>query len=102
MINEEGGSMHGQNVLRSDLRRYQRRVVKLPAKLDPGHGQPLRDCTIVDISEMGARLALPEPEQTPDEFNLLLTPSGNPSRRCRLVWRGAEHVGVEFDRPLGI
>jgi hypothetical protein len=49
---------------------------------------------------MGARLALQEPQKAPTEFTLLLTPSGCPSRRCRLVWRGAEHVGVEFDQAL--
>jgi PilZ domain len=92
--------MHAQNLLRIDQRRYQRRSVHLPARLDPGNGQPPRLCTIVDISEMGARLALQEPQKAPTEFTLLLTPSGCPSRRCRLVWRGAEHVGVEFDQAL--
>src|SRR5205807_1465696 len=86
--------------LRSEQRKYRRRELNVPAKLDPGGGLPLRDCILVDISEMGARLLLNDGMQTPDDFVLLLTPSGVPRRRCRLVWRTTSQVGVEFDRSL--
>ena len=58
---------------------------------------PLRDCTVVDLSDLGARLAVEDSANVPDEFALLLSPFVRPFRKCRLVWRKDEHVGVEFD-----
>jgi PilZ domain-containing protein len=47
-------------------------------------------CSISDISESGARLALPE------TFMLLLTANGGARRHCRVVWREGLMIGVEF------
>jgi hypothetical protein len=83
-----------------EKRTYRRITVDLPAKVDPGIGLPLRDCRVLDISEQGARLAVDNAEQMPDEFTILLTPAGVPCRRCRMIWREHGHVGVEFDRAI--
>jgi hypothetical protein len=74
-----------------------RREVHLSAKIDIGGGRPLTDCTVVDIADYGARIAIAAPEEAPKEFILYLSPCGFPFRRCRLVWRTKDHIGVEFD-----
>jgi len=82
-------------------RRALRRVnVDIPAKLLAGPDLPLRDCRVLDISEQGARVEIGNTDRIPDEFTLLLTPSGVPQRRCRLTWRSHTHVGVEFECPI--
>ena len=57
-------------------------------------GEPQsRPCTVLNISEGGAKLAL-EAADLPDLFTLHI--DGEPSRRCRLVRRAADGIGVQF------
>jgi hypothetical protein len=88
-----------ESVPHADRRRHSRQTVQLPATVDLLDGQPPSQCVVTEISALGARISLQNPAQLPDEFVLRFGPSGGPSRKCRLVWRGNEHVGVEFDRP---
>jgi hypothetical protein len=81
----------------AEQRKAVRRPVHLPAKIDAGQGSPMRDCTLVDISDLGARLAINHAENVPDVFAIFLSPFARPFRKCRLVWRKDEHVGVEFN-----
>jgi hypothetical protein len=85
---------------RPNLRQHVRRTVFLPAKFDAGDGMALRDCTVVDISDGGARLTVADPITVPNEFILFLSPRGFPLRRCRVVWRTANQMGVEFESQL--
>ena len=84
---------------REERRRIQRRKVKIAARIDLGG--TIRACTVLDISELGAKLAVDTPHDLPDSFMLLLTPSGHPARRCRVAWRSDEHVGVAFEAEDG-
>jgi hypothetical protein len=54
-------------------------------------------CTIVDISDYGARLVIEGAHDLPDHFTIALTPSGFPQRACRLIWRSDSQVGVAFE-----
>jgi hypothetical protein len=57
-------------------------------------------CTLLDISDSGARLALPASTEVPDEFVLLLSANGKARRRCRVAWRGnRDQIGVQFVTP---
>ena len=53
-------------------------------------------CAIADISATGARIVLEAECELPERFILLLTPSGDARRHCRLVWRNGLAAGVEF------
>jgi PilZ domain len=81
--------------VRAERRRVERRVVHIPARIDLGDSV-LRDCTVLDISELGAKLEVKAPRDLPDTFTLFLAPNGYHPRRCRVSWRSDEHVGVEF------
>jgi PilZ domain len=47
-----------------------------------------------NVSEGGACVSVSTTRALPAEFTLVLPP--NELRRCRLVWRSGERVGVEF------
>jgi len=79
-------------------RRNLRRALCVKALLIRDEPQASVACNVVDISETGARLVFRDAMAVPDRFTIVLTPHGAPSRRCRLVWRGASDVGVAFER----
>jgi len=78
------------------MRREDREEEGHRAWLDTGDGGPLLTCTLVDISESGARLAIEEADQVPERFSLRLTRYGQPRISCRTVWRNADTLGVTF------
>ncbi|WP_068023988.1 PilZ domain-containing protein [Rhodoplanes sp. Z2-YC6860] len=53
--------------------------------------------SVADVSETGAKLVVKDPASVPDEFLLRLRPDLR--KWCRVVWRGAEEVGIEFIAP---
>jgi hypothetical protein len=67
-----------------------------PACIVDDAGALIDECTLADISEGGARLALGSAREVPAEFTLLLSRDGAIQRRCRVLWRTAADIGVEF------
>jgi|SRR5665213_1950796 len=57
-----------------------------------------RDCTLIDVSQTGARLSVEGSFEGLDlkEFFLLLSSTGLAFRRCRLVRVTGDEIGVEF------
>lgn len=78
------------------MRRESRKEVGRKAWLDIGAGRPLLTCTLIDISQSGAKLALDDAAQVPPTFGLRLTRDGSPTFSCRIVWRNAEALGIAF------
>ena len=62
------------------------------------HTPPL-SCTLVDISEGGARIEVAAPGDLPEEFSLLLVEDLANMRRCRIVWRSDDEIGVNYLEP---
>ncbi len=77
----------------ADRRKSERRTYNGGAKLHYGVGTLPRDCTIIDISDGGARI-LAENLEVPAEFTVIF-PTGI-SRQCRLAWRIGCEFGAEF------
>jgi PilZ domain-containing protein len=83
----------------AELRRKARRNFHYNASvLLDGTSSP-QPCAISDISETGARIMLQAECELPERFILLLTPSGEARRHCRLVWRNGLSAGVAFPTP---
>jgi hypothetical protein len=80
----------------TNQRRTSRQTVNSPAWMEIGIDARLHRCRLLDISENGARLLVEDIENTPDNFNLLLSRFGRPNYRCSVVWRHGNEVGVEF------
>jgi len=57
-------------------------------------------CVLSDISRTGARLSVDTPSALPEEFTLEIRT--DLVRRCRVIWRGEKHIGVEYiETPKG-
>jgi hypothetical protein len=54
------------------------------------------DCTVRNISEMGAALEVVTPLFIPDRFTLFV-PSEQLRRPCHIAWRKEKRIGVKFD-----
>jgi hypothetical protein len=53
------------------------------------------DCRVRNLSPLGAGLEVTSQIGIPDEF-MLLVEHGGINQRCRVVWRNATQLGVEF------
>jgi hypothetical protein len=80
---------------RRDKRKAKRRPMRRTAEVLLGPNEPSTLCVIWDMSETGARLAVPRPLlNLPPRFTLLL--EGKVQRKCEVVWTDARYVGVRF------
>jgi PilZ domain len=89
----------GNSSNHAELRRKARRHFHYNASVLIDATSSPRPCSISDISETGARIMLESECELPERFILLLTPSGEARRHCRLVWRSGLSAGVEFPTP---
>jgi hypothetical protein len=63
------------------------------AKIIADPKAPAIDCTVVDYSAGGACLQVAFGTLLPDRFDLLY---GTTKKRCRLVWKHGQRIGVSF------
>jgi hypothetical protein len=82
----------------TDARGSQRALVRRCGWYVSSIGAQLRECTVWDESQTGARLVVEAPETIPDVFHIYMTLDFSSRRRCRVVWRSKSQVGVEFLR----
>ena len=90
---------------------YSNRIMEVPplvserrrtTRLRTGKGAAIRfgstsiECTIRDLSEGGAALAVKDSNSVPGEF-ILSFPGTKTTRSCRVIWRAHGSVGVQFD-----
>jgi hypothetical protein len=77
-----------------DERRAQPRFRVLKAgKIE--FGRSVIDCTVRNMSSLGAALDVASPLGIPTEFTLHISGEANP-RSVRVVWRKEKRIGVEF------
>jgi hypothetical protein len=61
------------------------------------HGiDALVPCVIADVSKTGAKLTFRSAHDVPEILDLRLSKTSPASRRCRVVWRQRDAVGVRF------
>jgi hypothetical protein len=70
-----------------------RRALKSARIAFKGHGVTI-DCTVRNLSDRGACLNVESPIGIPDTFDLVLDHES--VRDCRVTWRKATQIGVEF------
>jgi hypothetical protein len=76
-------------------RRFFRRVLQ-PAWIERAPSNILERCTLVNLSEIGARLTIMDVYDLPEKFALHLTRGSEPGRQCRVIWQRNHEVGIEF------
>lgn len=72
-----------------------RRSAKQDAWISNG-GFATRKCTLLDISNRGAKLKIEDPLFLQNQFTLKLSRHEPVGRSCRIVWRKGALCGVEF------
>jgi hypothetical protein len=60
------------------------------------YGNLSRRCILVNFSNGGARITGLRGDTVPDEFTLQITRGRGRTRKCRVLWRTDNAVGVEF------
>jgi hypothetical protein len=83
----------------NDKRKALRRSVRYTAWI-VREGEALHGCALFDISETGARIDVEDSDAVPEQFVLLLSGNGKARRRCRVVWRQPNQIGVKFETRL--
>jgi hypothetical protein len=66
-----------------------------PAELYDGYGRFTGPCIVSNFSNDGAKIMGLAPGTAPDEFILRISPRGR-AKRCRVVWRSKDSLGVIF------
>jgi PilZ domain len=74
-------------------RRASRRRVLKSATIEFDRGA--YSCAVRNLSEAGAALDVPYATAIPHEFKLIME-SDQTSRRCRVIWRKENRLGVAF------
>ena len=82
-----------------EQRRSMRELVQFPAWIKADNESRIRECTILDVSDGGARILVSAPSYVTKEFWLLLTKDGTRRRRCRIAWRSDDQIGVSYLGP---
>ena len=80
----------------ADKRKSLRRSISYPASILFGNDAPPIGCALCNASQEGAQLVVAEPDRVPDRFVLALSADGAARRKCRVVWRSDDLIGVEF------
>jgi len=87
-----------------DRRASPRKALGRDAFICGDDGKPIGACHLSDVSATGARLAVAPRvlASLPDVFILVLAKQAKVHRRCRVVWRRADAVGVRFSNRPGV
>lgn len=80
----------------SDKRKDLRQPLRYPAQIDVGDGSAPKTCLISNVSASGAKVAIPNADEIPDRLSLILAPEQGIRRRCIVVWRAPDALGLEF------
>ncbi len=80
----------------SEKRKETRQPLDYPCWLDAGPGQPPMRGHLSNISKSGAKLICPDASKLADQFVLYLTQVGNVGRRCRVMRREGNELGLHF------
>lgn len=81
--------------------RAERKVSFSPGWIATGSGD-LTFCTIIDISEGGAKLKTVEAASLPGRLRLYLSPAAQTFRDCVIRWRTDDRIGLQFAIPLAV
>lgn len=80
----------------SELRQSSRVKSFLRGEIVYANGASRTECTIRDISEVGARIQIPDSVTVPETFELVIPQKGQ-HERSRIVWRRGSEIGVNFE-----
>ncbi len=80
-----------------DARRFERKRAPMSAKLSDLKGQFVIDCTVRDISIVGAQVALPSGQPIPDKV-FLIDLTNRVAYKCHVPWWRPQSAGLAFQQ----
>jgi PilZ domain len=83
------------NIKPSEARRAVRVRTFLPARISYGEGAISTECTVNQLSDIGARLTVASTVALPDIFDIAI-PQRAISCRAKLVWRNDDQAGIDL------
>ena len=89
------------NTLASERRSAERKVVHIGANAILANSEATLECTILDVSETGAKLELNNVDIIPAHLKLYI-PEIDQFFECDVVWRVENQMGVQFNTPVCI
>jgi hypothetical protein len=78
------------------MRNGNRNIINRPAWISIDNALPLLQCTLIDLSDSGAKLELQNTDGIPTTFCLWLSRRGHLRHSCKLVWNYQNTIGVKF------
>lgn len=72
-----------------------RRSVEMSGVCEFSNTQERLECNVIDITNSGAQLTVPNTEAVPDQFKLYVLPL-NTILDCHVKWREETRLGVSF------
>jgi hypothetical protein len=78
-----------------ERRRVQRTRVLKAAKIILNSSTSLLDCSVRNLTNLGACLQISSPLGIPQQFDLTFD-SARSRRPCRMIWQTSKQLGVEF------
>lgn len=81
---------------RTERRKSSRTRLNQPGVIGVGHGHPIGEGIVRDLSADGARLAIAREFGVPDEFVLRVSTESDAWRRCQVVRRAWCEIAVRF------
>jgi hypothetical protein len=82
--------------MRPDLRKEPRKHVSRVCWIVTSAASQPQQCQLTDASDSGGKIAFPNIDKVPDKFILLLTENGTAARKCEVVWRKDNEIGLKF------
>lgn len=82
----------------SGKKREARKSVSQPGWITLEGGFAARQCVVKDLSATGAKVTIDDPNSLPAKLRLAFSRDARTGRRCEVVWRRGNSVGVKFVR----
>ena len=86
----------GNTTVQADRRKAGRQKIDQPCWIDAGPGQPPNKGQLCNVSQSGAKLICDGSVELPDVFVLYMTHDGSVGRKCKVVRRAENEIGLHF------
>jgi hypothetical protein len=96
---DPGGFFHMALISKlSGKKREARKSLSQPGWITLEGGFAARQCVVKDLSTTGAKVTIDDPNSLPAKLRLAFSRDARTGRRCEVVWRRGNSVGVKFVR----
>ena len=83
---------------RPHKKRESRKSVQQSAWIVLEGGFAARPCTVVDLSDSGAKIRVVDPTSVNSKLKLSFSRDGRKGQSCEVVWRRGQTLGLKFCR----